>query len=82
LAKKDINNAIYRLLLLLNIIIILLHGLGRLTYSAIDALPSFTGATMISSPSRFVVEGVFRKLLRIRDKYFTKPEKKMIQLLT
>jgi len=38
-------------------IIIFLHGLGRLTCSGIDALPSFPGA----SSSRFVVEGVFRE---------------------
>jgi hypothetical protein len=43
------------------IIIIFLHGLGRLNCSAIDALPSFPGASMISSSSGFVVEGVFRK---------------------
>jgi len=43
------------------IIIILLHGLGRLTCSGIDALPSFPGASTISSSSRFVVEGVFQK---------------------
>ena len=42
------------------IIIIVLHGLGRLTCSGIDALPSFPGASTISSSSRFVVEGVFR----------------------
>ena len=43
------------------IIIIFLHGLGRLTCSGIDALPSFPAASTISSSSRFVVEGVFRK---------------------
>jgi hypothetical protein len=37
------------------------HGLGRLTCSGIDALPSFPGASTISSPSRFVVDGVFRQ---------------------
>jgi hypothetical protein len=44
------------------IIIIFLHGLGRLTCSGNDVLPSFPfpGASTISSPSRFVVEGVFR----------------------
>ena len=42
------------------IIIIFLHGLGRLTCSGIDALPSFLVASTISSSSRFVVEGVFR----------------------
>ena len=43
------------------IIIIIIHGLGHLTCSGIDALPSFPGASMISSSSRFVVEGVFRE---------------------
>jgi hypothetical protein len=36
------------------IIIIFLHGLGRLTCSGIDALPSFPGASTISSPSRIL----------------------------
>jgi hypothetical protein len=48
-----------------NIIIIFFffffHGLGRLTCSGIDALPSFSGVSTISSSSRFVVEGVFRE---------------------
>jgi hypothetical protein len=44
-----------------HIILIFLHGLGRLTCSGIDAFSSFPGASTISSPSRFVVEGVFRK---------------------
>jgi len=43
------------------IIIIFLLGLGRLTYSGIAALPSFPGASTVSSSSRFVVEGVFRE---------------------
>jgi hypothetical protein len=43
------------------IIIIFFHGFGWLTCSSIDALPSFPGASMIFSPSRFVVEGVFQK---------------------
>jgi len=43
------------------IINIFLHGLGLLTCFCIDALPSFPGASTISSSSRFVVEGVFRK---------------------
>jgi hypothetical protein len=43
------------------IIIIFLHGLDRLTCFGIDALPYFPGASTISSLSRFVVEGVFRK---------------------
>ena len=41
--------------------IVFFHGLGRLTCSGIDALPSFPGASTISSSSRFVVEGVFRQ---------------------
>ena len=43
------------------IITIFLHGLGRLTCSGIDALPSFPGSSTVSSSSRFVVEGVFRQ---------------------
>ena len=43
------------------IIIIFLHGLDRLICSGIDALPSFPGASTISSSSMFVVHGVFRK---------------------
>ena len=43
------------------IIFLFLHGLGRLTCFGIDALPSFPGASTISSSSRFVVEGVFRQ---------------------
>jgi hypothetical protein len=43
------------------IIIIFLHGLGRLTCSGIDALPSFPGAPAIPSSSGFVGEGVFRE---------------------
>jgi len=43
------------------IIIIFLHGLGDLTCSDINALPSFPGASTISSSLRFVVEGVFRE---------------------
>ena len=43
------------------IIIIFLHGLGRFIFSGIDALPSFPGASTISSSSRFVAEGVIRK---------------------
>ena len=41
--------------LLLLLLFIFLHGLGRLTCSGIDALPSFPGASTISSSSRFVV---------------------------
>jgi hypothetical protein len=32
-----------------------------LTCSGIDALPSFPGASKVSSSSKFVVEGMFRK---------------------
>ena len=41
------------------IIFFFFHGLGHLTCSGIDALPSFPGASTISSSSRFVVEGMF-----------------------
>ena len=41
------------------IIIIFRHELGHLTRSGIDVLPSFPGASTISSSLRFVVEGVF-----------------------
>ena len=44
-----------------SIIITFIHELGRLTCSDIDALPSFPGASSISSSSRFVVERVFRE---------------------
>jgi hypothetical protein len=56
------QNAVYFIMLSLSVssIFIFLHGLGRLTCSGIDALPSFPGASTISSPSRFVVEGVFQ----------------------
>jgi hypothetical protein len=43
------------MLIIIVIIIIIFHGLGRLTCSGIDALPSFPGASTISSFSRFVV---------------------------
>jgi len=43
------------------IVIIFLHGLGRLKCSGIDELPSFPGASAIPSSSRFVGEGVFRE---------------------
>ena len=49
------------IIIIVIIIIIFLHGLGRLICSGIDALPSFPGASTISSSSRFVVEGVFRE---------------------
>jgi hypothetical protein len=42
-------------------IIIFLHGLGQLTCSGIDALPSFSGVSTIFPLSRLVVEVVFRK---------------------
>ena len=43
------------------IIIIIIHGLGRSTCSDIDELPSFPGASTISSSPGFVVEGVLRQ---------------------
>jgi len=49
------------LLLLLHLLLLLPHGLGRLPCSVIDALPLFSRASTISSSSRFVIEGVFRK---------------------
>ena len=58
----DIRRVIYEAgSIIIIIVIILIHGLGRLTCSGIDALPSFLGASTISSSSRFVVEGVFRE---------------------
>jgi len=61
--RPDICTIVYKInvVLLTDVIIIFLHGLGRLTCSGIDALPSFPGASTISSSSRFVVEGVFRQ---------------------
>jgi len=41
------------------IIVIFLRGLGRLTCSGIDALPSFPGASAIPTSTGFVVEGIF-----------------------
>ena len=49
------------LIIIIMIIVIVLHGLGRLNCSDIDALPSFPGASTISSSWRFVFEGVFRE---------------------
>ena len=43
------------------IIIIFLHGLGHLTCSGIDALPSFPGASAIPSSPGLVGKGIFRK---------------------
>jgi len=55
-------NISFKYILKYNIIIIIfLHGLGRLTCSDNDALPSFSGASTVSSFSRFVFEGVFRE---------------------
>jgi len=52
---------------MLVIIIVFVHGLGRLTCSGIDALTSFPGASTISSSSGFVVEGVFRESVVIHS---------------
>jgi hypothetical protein len=54
-------NLRFKVIIIIIIIFIFCHGLGRLTCSGIDALPSFPGASTIYSPSRFVVEGVFRQ---------------------
>ena len=50
-----------------NDIIIIIHGLDRLTCSGIDALPSFPGASTNSSSSGFVVKGVFRQSVVIHS---------------
>jgi hypothetical protein len=55
------------IIIIIIIIIIFVHALGRLTYSGIDALPSFPGASMISSSSRFVVESAFRPSGAVRS---------------
>ena len=43
------------------IIIIIFHGLGLLTCSGIDALPSFLRVSTISSSSRFIFESKFQE---------------------
>ena len=48
-------------------LLLLLHGFDRLTCSGTDALPSFPGASTISSSSGFVVEGVFRESVVIHS---------------
>ena len=58
---------IIMIIIIIIIIIIFLNGLGRLTCSGIDALPSSPGASTVSSSSRFVVEGVFRKTGVVRS---------------
>jgi len=50
-----------------NFIIFIILGLGRLTCSGIDALPSFPGASTVSSSSGFVFEGVFRQSVFIHS---------------
>ena len=49
------------IIIIIIIIVVFLHGLGRLTCSGFDALPSFPGASTVSSSSRSVVDGVFRQ---------------------
>jgi len=49
------------------IIGIFLHGLGRLTCYGVNALPSFPGASTISSSTEFVIEGVFRESVVIHS---------------
>jgi flagellar basal body-associated protein FliL len=50
---KQITFGLYKVNIIIIIIIIIitifLHGLGLLTFSGIDALPSFPGASTISS---------------------------------
>jgi hypothetical protein len=58
------------MIIIVNIIMIIitfLHELGRLTCSGINALPSFPGASTISSSSRFEVNGVFRQSAPVRS---------------
>jgi hypothetical protein len=55
-----IRNA-YTEIIIIIIIIIFLHGLGRLTCSVIDESPSFPATSTISSSSRFVVAGAIRE---------------------
>jgi len=60
---RHIFEKIRKIIIIIIIIIIFfffLHGLGRLTCSGIDALPSFPGAPAIPSSPEFVGEGVFR----------------------
>jgi hypothetical protein len=40
-------------------LLLLLHGLGHLTCSSINMLPSHPGVSKISSSSRLVIEGTF-----------------------
>jgi hypothetical protein len=59
-----VRSVYYSILIVVIIIIFFfffLHGLGRLTCSGIDALPSLLGDSTISSSSRLVVVGVFRE---------------------
>ena len=58
---NELQCPVNKILIIIIIIIFFLHGLGRLTCSGIDPLPSFAGASTISSSSRFVVEVVFRE---------------------
>jgi len=51
----------FKIIIIIIIIIIFLHGLGLLTCSSIDVLPSFPGASAILSSPGFVGEGVFRE---------------------
>ena len=58
---SDVGGCFDDVNIIIIIINIFLHGLGRLTCSGIDALPSFPGRPTVSSYSRFLVEGVFRQ---------------------
>jgi hypothetical protein len=61
LCRKTIVAYVNTIIFFFFLLLLLLHGLDRLTCSGIDALPSFLRSSTISSSSRFVVEGVFRK---------------------
>jgi len=64
---NDLNYYIWNTILMIIIIIIFLHGLGRSTCSSIDTLLSFPAVSTISSSSGFAVEGVFRESVVIRS---------------
>jgi len=55
------------LALFTDFIIIFVRGLGRLTCSGIDALPSFPGASAIRCSPGFVGEGVFQQSSVVRS---------------
>ena len=52
---------------LTTIIVIFLHGLGRLNSSGIDVWPSFPGASVVPSSPVLVGEAVFRQSVVVRS---------------